>query len=156
VRGGVPGNDLGLQRLPCRHGASLSGHQGARRRLELSGSGIPALGTIARPNSRLLQPVGINSNERAAILLPPAPVKTGATKGFTMTKRPTSLERRTLMRGVIAGIAAGLTRPSVRPASARDKMSKQEAEYQDSPKDIRMCATCTLYEPPSSCKVVEG
>ena len=25
-----------------------------------------------------------------------------------------------------------------------------------SPKDIRMCATCTLFEPPKSCKVVEG
>jgi len=35
-------------------------------------------------------------------------------------------------------------------------MSKREAGYQDSPKDIRMCATCTLFEPPKSCKVVEG
>jgi hypothetical protein len=35
-------------------------------------------------------------------------------------------------------------------------MSKQEAEYQDTPKDIRMCATCTLFVPPHSCKVVDG
>jgi hypothetical protein len=35
-------------------------------------------------------------------------------------------------------------------------MSKQEAEYQDSPKDIRMCATCSLFVLPKSCKVVEG
>jgi hypothetical protein len=35
-------------------------------------------------------------------------------------------------------------------------MSRQQAEYQDYPKDIRMCATCTLFEPPKSCKVVEG
>jgi hypothetical protein len=35
-------------------------------------------------------------------------------------------------------------------------MSKQEAEYQDNPKDIRMCATCTLFDPPRACKVVEG
>jgi hypothetical protein len=39
---------------------------------------------------------------------------------------------------------------------AQQKMTKQEAEYQDTPKDIRMCATCTLFEPPRSCKVVEG
>jgi hypothetical protein len=39
---------------------------------------------------------------------------------------------------------------------AREKMSQKEAEYQDSPKDIRMCATCTLFEPPKSSKVVEG
>jgi hypothetical protein len=73
-----------------------------------------------------------------------------------MTSRLAGLGRRTLVRGVIAGVAAGLTRAAVFPASARDKMSKPEADYQDSPKDIRMCATCTLYEPPKSCKVVEG
>jgi hypothetical protein len=42
------------------------------------------------------------------------------------------------------------------PLAAREKMSQEEAQYQDSPKDIRMCATCTLFEPPKSCKVVEG
>jgi High potential iron-sulfur protein len=41
-------------------------------------------------------------------------------------------------------------------AGAREKMSQKEAQYQDSPKDIRMCATCTLFEPPKACKVVEG
>jgi hypothetical protein len=66
------------------------------------------------------------------------------------------LGRRKLLRGLVAGVVAGSTRVSVYPASAQDKMSKQEAEYQDSPKDIRMCATCTLYEPPTSCTVVEG
>jgi hypothetical protein len=67
-----------------------------------------------------------------------------------------SLARRTLVRGAIAGVAAGLTGATIAPVNAREKMSKQEAEYQDSPKDIRMCATCTLFEPPKSCKVVEG
>jgi hypothetical protein len=37
-----------------------------------------------------------------------------------------------------------------------EKMSKQQAEYQDTPKDIQMCATCTLFVLPRSCKVVEG
>jgi hypothetical protein len=37
-----------------------------------------------------------------------------------------------------------------------DKMSKQQAEYQDSPKGIAMCATCTLFVTPHSCKVVDG
>jgi hypothetical protein len=55
----------------------------------------------------------------------------------------------------MAGVAASLA-PAAWPARAQAKMSKQEAEYQDNPKDIRMCATCTLYEPPKSCKVVEG
>jgi hypothetical protein len=73
-----------------------------------------------------------------------------------MTTRSAGFGRRKLLSGVIVGVAAGLTRAAVRSASAQDKMSKQEAQYQDSPKDIRMCATCTLYEPPKSCKVVEG
>ena len=28
--------------------------------------------------------------------------------------------------------------------------------YQETPKGIQMCATCTLYLPPSACKSVEG
>ena len=40
--------------------------------------------------------------------------------------------------------------------AAGEKLSKQQAEYQDSPKDIQMCATCSLFEAPHSCKAVEG
>ena len=61
--------------------------------------------------------------------------------------------RRRLVGGALAALAVVLT---WRRARAQQKMSKQEAEYQDSPKDIRMCATCTLFELPKSCKVVEG
>ncbi len=37
-----------------------------------------------------------------------------------------------------------------------EKMSKQKIGYQDEPKDVRMCATCTLFQPPNACKVVQG
>ena len=57
--------------------------------------------------------------------------------------------RKLLQLGLIG--AAGLSQ-----VGAGEKVSRQEAEYQDSPKDIRMCATCSLFEPPKSCKVVEG
>ena len=40
--------------------------------------------------------------------------------------------------------------------AAGEKLSKQQAAYQDGPKGIQMCATCTLFEAPHSCKVVEG
>jgi hypothetical protein len=40
--------------------------------------------------------------------------------------------------------------------AADEKLSKQQAKYQDSPKGIQMCATCSLFEAPHSCKVVEG
>lgn len=43
-----------------------------------------------------------------------------------------------------------------RVADAADKMSKAEAEYQDTPNGILSCATCTLFDAPNSCKVVEG
>jgi hypothetical protein len=56
---------------------------------------------------------------------------------------------RTLVLAASAGVAAAAD-------SAQTKMSKQDAEYQDTPKDIRMCATCTLFEAPQFCKVVEG
>jgi hypothetical protein len=64
--------------------------------------------------------------------------------------------RRRLLGGALAVFASALTRSTISRAQAQQKMSKQEAEYQDSPKDIRMCATCTLFEAPKSCKVVEG
>jgi len=41
-------------------------------------------------------------------------------------------------------------------ADGADKMSKQQAAYQDSPNGIQMCATCTLYEEPRACKAVAG
>ena len=57
-----------------------------------------------------------------------------------------------MVRAALGGLALQIAGP----ACAREKMTKQQAEYQDTPKDIRMCATCTLFEPPKSCQVVEG
>jgi hypothetical protein len=37
-----------------------------------------------------------------------------------------------------------------------EKMSKQSAQYEDTPHGIAMCATCSLFVEPRSCKVVEG
>jgi hypothetical protein len=36
------------------------------------------------------------------------------------------------------------------------KLSKAQAQYQDSPRGIAMCATCTLFIAPRACKVVDG
>jgi hypothetical protein len=78
-----------------------------------------------------------------------------------MADRAVNLPRRRLIQAVLAG-AAGRSLPGTSGSAkaqahwAQAKMSKREAEYQDAPKDIRMCATCTLFEPPRSCKVVEG
>ena len=37
-----------------------------------------------------------------------------------------------------------------------DKMTRAQAKYQDTPQGIYSCAICSLFEPPSSSKVVEG
>jgi hypothetical protein len=63
--------------------------------------------------------------------------------------------RRTLIRAIIACASAGLGF-RLSPARAADKMTKARAEYQDKPNGIYSCGTCTLFEAPSFCKVVEG
>jgi hypothetical protein len=63
-----------------------------------------------------------------------------------------AIGRRALIASALAGAAAGLA-PR---AHAQAKMSRAEAQYQDTPKGVQMCATCTLFLPPSACKSVEG
>jgi hypothetical protein len=41
-------------------------------------------------------------------------------------------------------------------ARGAEKMSKQGAQYEDAPRGIAMCATCSLFVEPRACKVVEG
>ena len=62
-------------------------------------------------------------------------------------------------RQVIGAIATGM--PAVlpfriSPAGASEKMTRQQAEYQDTPNGISSCGMCTLFERPNACKVVEG
>jgi hypothetical protein len=61
--------------------------------------------------------------------------------------------RRDLLRTVPSVFAI---LPPYGTGRASDKMTREQAQYQDQPKGISMCATCTLFEPPRSCKVVEG
>jgi hypothetical protein len=63
--------------------------------------------------------------------------------------------RRKVMGAVVKGVSAGLLFLISR-AQASDKMTRQQAQYQDTPKDIYSCELCSLFEPPKSCKVVEG
>ena len=63
--------------------------------------------------------------------------------------------KRKFMRSALVGIAGAVSSPTRLFGASGDKLSKQQAEYQDSPKGIQMCATCTLFVAPRSCKVVE-
>jgi hypothetical protein len=63
-------------------------------------------------------------------------------------------------RAIVAAVPLGVFTCRARPQSANDawsdKMTRRRAEYQDTPNGIYSCATCTLFVPPSACKVVEG
>jgi hypothetical protein len=66
------------------------------------------------------------------------------------------LARRELLRAVLAGTTSALILRPGGPAYAQQKLSQRDAGYQDTPKDDHACGTCTLFQPPKSCKVVEG
>jgi hypothetical protein len=68
---------------------------------------------------------------------------------------PKCVPRRELL-AVLVGASAALTLGTDRPASAQQKLSQQDAAYQDTPKDDHACGTCTLFQPPKSCKIVAG
>ncbi|MDB5519181.1 MAG: iron oxidase [Tardiphaga sp.] len=72
-----------------------------------------------------------------------------------MVEKRLDRSRRKLVRAIANGVSAGLLL-RITPSEASEKMTRQQAEYQDTPRDIYSCATCTLFEPPKYCKVVEG
>jgi hypothetical protein len=70
-------------------------------------------------------------------------------------ERPFDRSRRNVMRRLAGGVSAGLLL-RIAPADAAEKMTRAQAEYQDTPNGIYSCGMCTLFERPNACKVVEG
>ena len=58
-------------------------------------------------------------------------------------------------RDAIRAAAGGMLRIPTAGAD-NNKMTRQQAQYQDTPNSIYSCATCALLERLKSCKVVEG
>ena len=54
------------------------------------------------------------------------------------------------------GAATGWSFAALGQQAEVEKLSKAQAQYQDSPRGIAMCATCTLFVAPRACKVVDG
>lgn len=67
-----------------------------------------------------------------------------------------AISRRALVGGaaLVAGVAA-TTRVS-RSEAAQQKVSQVDAKYQDQPKGQQRCEICLQFQPPNSCKIVEG
>jgi hypothetical protein len=63
--------------------------------------------------------------------------------------------RRKLIRVMAGSVSAGLFL-KLAPGHAADKMTRAQADYQGRPNGIYSCGTCTLFEAPNLCKVVEG
>ena len=62
-----------------------------------------------------------------------------------MVEKPVDRSRREVMRAVVTGVPLGLLLRISR-TEASEKMTRQQAEYQDAPKDIYSCGMCTLFE----------
>jgi len=63
--------------------------------------------------------------------------------------------RRREFIGLLGGITAWPA-STVAQQTEAGKLTKAQVQYQDSPKGIAMCATCTLFVAPRACKLVEG
>jgi hypothetical protein len=63
--------------------------------------------------------------------------------------------RRRVIGAFAGSVSAGILL-RISPTAALEKMTRQQAEYQDTPNGIYSCAICTLFELPNSCKVVDG
>ena len=59
-------------------------------------------------------------------------------------------------RGIIQTIAGAIAASPLFTARGSDKMTRKQAEYQDTPNGIYSCGLCSLFEAPNGCKVVEG
>jgi hypothetical protein len=65
------------------------------------------------------------------------------------------MSRRALL-GRTTALAAAMMLARTAPSRAQQKMSKQAAQYQDSPKGDQKCADCRFFAEGSSCQLVEG
>jgi hypothetical protein len=63
--------------------------------------------------------------------------------------------RRNTMRALAGAMSAALV-SRISRATAAEKMTRAQAEYQDTPNGIYSCGMCTLFDKPNACKVVEG
>ena len=80
----------------------------------------------------------------------------GKVHPMTLKNRSARLSRRLLLSkivSVIGGVAI-LSASMVRGALA--KATQKVAGYQDTPKGDLRCDNCSQFEPPASCKVVDG
>jgi hypothetical protein len=70
-------------------------------------------------------------------------------------KEKSTISRRQVLT-VVAGAAGAATALIGVSTPAHAKAAQKAVKYQDTPKGEQRCDNCALFEPPSSCKTVDG
>jgi high potential iron-sulfur protein len=69
----------------------------------------------------------------------------------------TDLSRRLVLhQAMTVAAGAAMTGVTANRALAQAKSSQQAVAYQNMPQGSQRCDNCTLFEPPSACKTVDG
>lgn len=69
------------------------------------------------------------------------------------------LSRRAILAAAAGGAltsAAGMPAAADEPVAEKDKIKQTDAKYQDQPKGQQRCEICLQFQPPSTCKIVQG
>lgn len=67
-----------------------------------------------------------------------------------------AVSRRALLRGATLTAGGALLAGAITAQPAEAKMAPTAAGYQTSPKDGKSCSGCSLFQAPSSCRLVDG
>ena len=67
-----------------------------------------------------------------------------------------SISRRVAFTAMVFALGGATAALLSRPVVAQQKISQSLAQYQTAPKDNDHCAACNNFQPPNSCKFVEG
>jgi hypothetical protein len=71
--------------------------------------------------------------------------------------RGSALSRRALLRKALGALGAAAVIPAqAGPAAAVIKISQAAVAYQDHPNGDKRCGKCLQFQPPSSCRMVDG
>ena len=65
-------------------------------------------------------------------------------------------DRRLFLAALAGGCLAACQALADEEPSPFKKLTKAQVHYQDSPKDMRSCATCSFFKAPKTCVVLEG
>lgn len=77
--------------------------------------------------------------------------------GYEMKHRPAPCSRRDLLLGAVAAVGTVVVAAAdASTATAGDKISERAVAYQDYPNGDKQCSKCVNFQPPSSCRMVDG